>query len=358
MTVPEFAEQPILCVLSYNGIGVLRDALASALAIRDRFHNIVLVDNASTDGSAAMVRSEFPQIEIVSVPVNHGPAGGRNFGIKAATGDLILFVDNDVALTASCVDELLRALRDNPAAVLATPAVVYAHQQDTIQYDGAESHCLGLQALLDENVKIKDVPPGTRRVGSMVSCCFLLDRRRMPCPDYFDESFFIYFEDHDFGSRLRLLGRDVLSVPSAVCYHGKGMEGLSIRAMGSYSSARVYHLIRNRWLFVLKNFSGRTILLLTPLYLVYEGAQLLIALKKGWLRHWVAAAWWVCTHLSQVLAQRRKIQKLRRVPDREILVGGRIPFRQELATSGLERFARRVLDALVTGYWKAVAPLI
>jgi GT2 family glycosyltransferase len=358
MTTPDPAEKPILCVLSYNGIGVLRSALASALAIRDRVHSIVLVDNASTDGSAAMVRSEFPQIEIATVPVNHGPAGGRNFGIAAASGDLILFVDNDVELTAGCVDELVRALRENPAAVLATPAVVYAHQPDTIQYDGAESHCLGLQALRDENVKIKDAQPGARKVGSMVSCCFLLDRRRMPGPDYFDESFFIYFEDHDFGSRLRLLGRDVLSVPAAICYHGKGTEGLSIRAMGSYSSARVYHLIRNRWLFVLKNFSGRTILLLTPLYLVYESAQLVIALKKGWLRHWAAAVWWVCTHFGQVLAQRRKIQKLRRVPDREILIGGRIPFRQELATSGFERFARRMLDAIVVGYWKAVAPLI
>ena len=358
MTLQEPSEKPILCVLSYNGKGMLREALGSALAIRDRFHSIVLVDNASTDGSADMVRAEYPQVEIVRVPVNHGPAGGRNFGIQAAAGDLILFVDNDVALTARCVDELVRALRANPAAVLATPAVVYAHQPDTIQYDGAESHCLGLQALCDEDVKIADARQSPRRVGSMVSCCFLLDRRRMPCADYFDESFFIYFEDHDFGARLRLFGSDVLSVPAAICYHGKGTEGLSIRSMGSYSSTRVYHLIRNRWLFILKNFSGRTIFLLAPLFVVYECAQIVIALKKGWIRHWGAAAWWVVVHFPEVWARRRTIQKLRRVPDREILVGGRIPFRQELATSGVERLARRLLDSIAVGYWKTIRGLI
>ena len=358
MIVQDSSEGPILCILSYNGKDVLREAVASALSISDRFRSIVVVDNASTDGTAEMVRSEFPQVGVVRVPVNHGPAGGRNHGLREAAGDLILFVDNDVALTRGCVDELVAALRANPAAVLATPAVVYAHQPDTIQYDGAEIHCLGLQALLDEDVKLADARREPRRVGSMVSCCFLIDRRRMPCADYFDESFFIYFEDHDFGSRLRLLGRDVLSVPAAVCYHGKGTEGLSIRAMGSYSSTRVYHLIRNRWLFLLKNFSARTLLLLTPLFLVYESAQFVIAVKKGWLGHWSRASWWVLSHLPEVLSRRRVIQKLRRVPDRDILVGGRIPFRKELSTSAFERLARGLLDAIVTGYWKAVAVLI
>ena len=180
----------------------------------------------------------------------------------------------------------------------------------------------------------------------------------MPVSDYFDESFFIYFEDHDFGARTRLLGADVLSVPGARCLHGKGTEGLSIRAMGSYSTARVFHLIRNRWLFLLKNFSLRTLLVLTPLFVVYEVAQLATVVKKGWARHWGRAVWSVMQNLPRVLAQRKHIQQLRRVPDRQVLVGGPIPFRDELTSSGFERIARRTLDAIVIGYWKFATLLI
>jgi len=67
----------------------------------------------------------------------------------------------------------------------------------------------------------------------------------------------------------------------AQCFHGKGTEGLSIRQLGTYSSRRVYYIVRNRWLFLLKNFSLRTLVLLAPLLLIYDLAQLLISLKKG-----------------------------------------------------------------------------
>jgi GT2 family glycosyltransferase len=357
-STPDNPQKPTLCILSYNGVNVLPMALSAAVAIQDRFYALLVIDNASTDGSRELIERDFPQVQIRRVPENHGPAGGRNFGIKVAPTDLMLFVDNDVTLTGECVDQLMQALAAHPNAVLATPAVVYAHRPDTIQYDGAESHFLGLQALLDENRPIEETAVAVRKVSSMVSCCFLLDRARMPSAELFDESFFIYFEDHDFGARMRLLGAEVLSVPAARCFHGKGTEGLSIRAIGSYSRTRVFHLIRNRWLFLLKNFSLRTLVVLTPLFVLYETAQFVVVLKKRWLREWSSAVWWVLRNLPKVLEQRRRIQKLRRIPDREVLVGGPIPFREELTTSGIERIARRSLDAIAVGYWKFAAALI
>ena len=62
-------------------------------------------------------------------------------------------------------------------------------------------------------------------------------------------------EDHDFGVRLRGLGNDILAVPEAHVLHGDGADGLSLRKLGKYSSLRVYCLIRNRWLFILKHYS-------------------------------------------------------------------------------------------------------
>ncbi len=351
--------KPSLCIVNYNGMSMLPLVLPPALEIADRFAEIVVVDNSSTDGSQDYIRREFPSVRIVQRPDNPGPGAARNTGLVEAVSDLVLIMDNDVTLTASCVDHLVKALAEHPAAALAAPAIVYAHQRDTVQYDGAECHFLGLQTLLDEDRPVEVVNrQGVRKVGSMVSCAFLVDRSRLREVEKFDESFFIYFEDHDYGVRLRALGYDVLSVPQAQCFHGKGTEGLSIRQTGKYTSRRVFFLIRNRWLFVLKNFSLRTLLVLTPLFLVYELTQFVMVIKKGWLREWWHSLTWVLGNLSSVLRERRRIQRLRRVPDRDMLIGGRIPFRAELTTSAFERLARQALDAVVVTYWKLASVLI
>lgn len=350
--------KPTLCIVNYNGLKVLPMCLPPACAIADRFDAILLLDNGSTDGSAEYAEREFPAVRVIRIGRNLGAGGARNVGLREAPSDLIVCIDNDVAITADCVDHLVQAMAADPQAALAASAVIYAHQRDTVQYDGAECHYLGVQRLLDEDVPLARLDTRTRRVGSIVTCCFIADRTRLPQGEGFDESFFYMFEDHDFGVRVRLLGPHVLSVPLAQCFHGLGTEGLSIRQLGTYSTRRVYYLIRNRWLVVAKNFSWRTLLLIAPILIVYDLAQLAIALKKGWLKEWLQAAGWMLTHLPEVLGERRRIQRNRRTPDREVLVGGPIPFRAELTTSAFERLARGALDRITSGYWALVRPLI
>jgi len=347
-----------LCIINFNGKNVLPMALAAAYPLRDRFAEILVVDNGSSDGSPDDAERDFPGVRVLRLPVNLGAGGARNAGLRESRTDRILFIDNDVSLTDRCIEKLQQAMDAHPGAGLAAAAVIYAHQRDTMQYDGAECHFLGAQTLLDEDVPVTAVDPRVRKVGSIVTCCFLADRSRLPPGETFDESFFYMFEDHDFGTRLRALGVEVLSVPEAWCYHGKGTEGLSIRQLGEYSSRRVYYLIRNRWLFLLKNFSGRTLFVLAPLFLFYEAAQLLVAAKKGWLGEWWRSAVWIARNLSTIRRERQRIQSRRVVPDRDILVGGSLPFRRELTTSRIERFARGLLDGVARSYWGVAGKLI
>jgi GT2 family glycosyltransferase len=228
--------KPTLCIINYNGARILPSALSAAAAIADRFAAIIVIDDCSTDGSVELVRRDFPSVRLILQTANKGPGAARNAGMQASDSDLILVMDNDVTLTGDCVSHLLAALEQHPRAVIAAPAVIYAHRRDTIQYDGAECHCLGVQTLLDEDRPIAAVDGTVRRVGSLVSCCFLIDRSRLESMELFDESFFIYFEDHDFGVRMRAMGAEVLSVPRAQCFHGTGTEGLSIRQLGTYST--------------------------------------------------------------------------------------------------------------------------
>jgi GT2 family glycosyltransferase len=207
-------------------------------------------------------------------------------------------------------------------------------------------------------VPVAKVDPATKDMGSLVSCCFLVDRSRLPRGEIFDESFFIYFEDHEYGVRVRALGSALIAVPSAQCFHGKGTEGLSIRQLGSYSSRRVFFLIRNRWLFLLKIYSLWTLLVLAPMLLFYEAAQFAIVLKKGWLREWWRSVAWVAGNLPSVLGERRRIQRLRCRRDRDLIHGGGLPFRPELATGTGERLARRILDGVAIAYWRLFGWLI
>jgi GT2 family glycosyltransferase len=350
--------KPTLCVVNFNGRNALPPTLAAARELRDCFAAIVLLDNGSTDDSVAYVEGGFPEVQILKLGTNRGAGGARNEGLRQAPTDRILFADNDVALTRECVERLGAALDGHPRAALAAATIVYAHRRDTIQYDGAECHFLGIQRLLDEDQPRSAVPPAVRKVGSLSTCCFMADRSRIPAGEFFDESYFYIFEDHDYGVRLRLLGAEILSVTDAPCYHGMGTEGLSIRQLGSYSSKRIHYTIRNRWLMLLKNFQLHTLLVLTPMFIVYELAQLLLIVKKGWLKEWWQAARWIVANLPAIWRERRRIQRARRVPDRAVLIGGAAPFRAELTAGALERFARRSLDLMLGSYWKLASVLI
>lgn len=347
-----------LCVINFNGRAVLPDSLAPACELRHRFDEMLLIDNGSVDGSAELVEQHFAPFRVIRLGTNLGAGGARNAGLRRSRNDRILFIDNDVALTDRCIARLVAALESHPAASLVAATIVYAHRRDTIQYDGAECHFLGIQVMLDEDRPLAEVPPAIRKVGSLSTCAFLADRSRLPAGLTFDETFFYMFEDHDFGVRARLQGSEILSVTDAYCYHGVGTAGLSIRQLGTYSKKRVFYLIRNRWLVILKDFALWTLLVLAPIYLLYEMAQLAIVIKKRWHREWLLAAGWIMANFRMVLRDRRRVQATRRIRDRELLVGGALPFRAELTTGRVERMALGLLNGATRAYWVLASRLI
>ena len=122
---------------------------------------------------------------------NRGPGVARNAGLDAARNDRILFVDNDVILAPDCLDHLTRALNDHPAAVAAAPRVLYAQSRHVVQFDGANSHFLGLMALRNPDQRVEECDSRLTRTNSIVTACFLIDRRRWGESAPFDEDFTI-----------------------------------------------------------------------------------------------------------------------------------------------------------------------
>ena len=350
--------KPTLCMINYNGERYLPDSLRSAVAQADRFVEIMLIDNGSQDRSLEIVERDFPMVRIVRLPANRGAGAARNAGLREARSRLVLLVDNDVSLAPGCVDHLTRALDHHPDALIAAPAVLYAQRRDLIQFDGADNHFIGTMILHHQDLPLAAADLRVRHTNSVVTACFLIDRSRLPELEPFDEEFFYMLEDHDFGVRMRVFGYSIISVPEARCYHGEGTVGLSIRQIRKYSKTRVYYLIRNRWLFISKNYSIRSLVLLMPAFLIYEIAQLMVVIQKGWLGEWWRAVLWMIQNSPHVLEHRRKVQKERRTPDRILLTAGPIPFREEIAVGPVARTGRRLLDAVLGLYWKGIARLV
>jgi len=154
------------------------------------------------------------------------------------------------------------------------------------------------------------------------------------------------------GVRARLSGVQVLAVPTAVVMHGDGTPNLSMRPGGGYAPRRIQTLIEGRWRHLVKNLSLRGFCVLGPGLLAYELLQFGGVLVKGWAPHWWIALRHTLRGRGELMAQRRRIQRSRQIPDRDLLRGGDIPFKPELAGGSGTRMALRACNRLFEGYWR------
>jgi GT2 family glycosyltransferase len=341
-----------LCIVNHNGASHLAHTLPGIAALGDCVDEIVLLDNASTDSSRELFLSLIPTGRIVQLDQNRSPGAARNAGFSASRNDRVLFADNDISLGPGAVGELFRALEQHSDAVIALPRVILTRRPDFIQYEGAYCHWLGHMVLRHEDAPAGEPGGNTEGVDSMVSACFAVDRRRWRAPEFFDPGYRFYYEDHDVGVRARLSGAQLLAVPTAVVMHGDGTPNLSMRPGGRYAPRRIQTLIEGRWRHLIKNLSVRGFCVLGPGLFAYELLQLGGVLLKGWGPHWWIALRYTLRSRGELMAQRRRIQGSRRIADRELLRGGDIPFKPELAGGRGTRLALRACNRLFEWYWR------
>ena len=220
-----------ICVVNHQGRDVLAATLAAVCAQEPPAAEILLVDNASTDGSLDLVRERFPQVRILRAgreprprPGARGgvPGGGRGPGRlrrqrRGAGAGLLPPARRGAGRgrRRRPGDAARRPRRPAGAdPVRGRPGAL--HRSDGAGGGGAAGG--------------RCPPTAPRPISSIVTACFLVDRRRWGDARLQDPSFFIYHEDHDLGLRAGQLGHRIVAVPRALCRHGKGTPGLSLRA--------------------------------------------------------------------------------------------------------------------------------
>ncbi len=336
-----------LCIVNYDGAHYLPATLEAVRAMRPAPAEVLLVDNASTDDSVALVARRFPEVRVVRRARNEGPGAARNSGVRAARFDRIFFIDNDVAPAPGCLPPLLRVLDGDPRAVCVMPRVIHATPADRVQFDGVTAHLLGMNVLLNPERPHSQLRTATRQVASMVSAAFLFDRRRWGAEPPFDDAFFLYLEDHEFGLRARLLGHRIYTTPEALCIHREGTREVSLRATGRYTPTRITETILNRWQLLIKLYRFRTFLFYLPSFLLFEAMQLAGAAARGWLPHYLRALRLLAGRRRPLLARRRAFQARRQQDELAVVTIAPLPFNPALARSGADRLAQRLLARLL-----------
>lgn len=304
-----------IIILNYNGKDHLKDCLSSVIRQTYRNCEVILVDNASSDGSVEYVRKEFPQVKILTLSKNYGFSAGNNQGIRMAKGDYIFLLNNDTALDERCVEELIKLARSKAFAAIA-PKMRLFYLSTFINSIG---NTVGPHAWGSDNyIGYLDLGQFDH-LEEVFSACFgavLLDKKVLTHIGLLDEGYRFYYEDADWCYCARLRGYKILAAPRAVVYHK--FNATMNRASAMFKLGLV---IRNRLRFALKNLELRNALWFIKNYLMEDIRSILSALRGRDLKLMlVYAKAWIRFILSLpvVLRARLRIQAGRRVRDAEI----------------------------------------
>jgi GT2 family glycosyltransferase len=347
-------------VPNHNGGDRLLRTIAALQQQSLRLAEIIVVDDASNDGSSVRVVEQFPHVQVHRLDGNRGPSAARNEGLKGAATDLVLLLDHDVRPEADCVEELTHALIEWQA-VAACPRIRLDPEREIIQADGAEPHFVGTLLLRNGFRRDRELPkPNTAVVGAMPSGCMLVRRQSILAAGGFDEAIFFYFEDLELSLRLRALGHRLIVVPSAQVYHdrGVGLPDLAFRGQGRYPALRLGLTLRHHLFLMFVHYRARTLVVLAPALLMYELASVMLALSRGLGREWALAWAWQVSNARALLERRRRMQRDRVLPDRAILVGGPLPLAPGVVRSPVAGAAVRCLSLALNAYWSVARHLI
>ncbi|MGE0519942.1 MAG: glycosyltransferase family 2 protein [Candidatus Binatia bacterium] len=247
-------------VVNWNGRADLETCLGSLLRQTLAGVEIVLVDNASTDGSLDLVRERFGSaVRTVQLSENRGYAGGLNAGLRAARGRLLMALNADTEVAPECCARLLAAADAHPTTGLFAPKILLFDHRSTIDNVGHLLYADGLSRGRGRLEIDRGQYDRAEEIALPSGCAVLLRRALLEDIGLFDEDLFAYCDDTDLGLRARLAGWRCRAVPDAVVYHKYSAS------TAAYSPLKAFLVERNRAWVALKCLPG-PLLLVSPLF--------------------------------------------------------------------------------------------
>jgi len=261
-------------IVSYESGPTLERCLAGLAAQTFTDFEILLVDNASTDGAPQAAVAADPSIRFLEPGSNLGFAAGNNLAVKSARGRWLALLNPDAYPEPGWLKALMDGVARHPGVESFASLQTSADDPGVLDGAGDNMTSVGIPFRGGYGRRL----PASLPEGEVFSACgaaMLIDRALFEDLGGFDERFFCYCEDVDLGYRLRLTGRATLLLPQARVAH------VGSASTGVRSDFAIFHGSRNRvWTF-LKNTPPLLLWLTTPLHVAVTAALLLLHLRRG-----------------------------------------------------------------------------
>lgn len=265
--------QVSIVIPNYNGMAFMEACMQAVLRDAPKAE-LIVVDNASKDGSLEYTREHFPEARVLAMDQNYGFARAVNEGILAATRPYVILLNNDTEVEPGFTDALVGALEADARAFSAQAKLIQL--QDPLKLDDAGNFYCALGWAFARG---KDKPSADYEEQDEVfaACAGAAVYRKALFEEigYFDEAHFAYLEDIDIGWRARIFGYRNLYVPKARVLHaGSGTSG------SRYNEFKVTLSSRNNIWIIYKNMPLLQLVLNLPFLVVGFGAKQLFFCKK------------------------------------------------------------------------------
>ncbi len=251
---------PVVSIITINynqseATNALLDSLAKADA--QPSFEVIVVDNASGNNDHQNIDTSHSFAELVVSDINLGFAGGNNLGIRKAKGEFILLLNNDTEVEPDFLMPLIKKFRDDPSAGAVSPKIYFHHTPNMLQFTGiSEMNKYTTRntgwgyGKMDEGQFDED-----RESFFAHGAAMMVPRRVIEKVGMMAEIFFLYYEEMDWGQRIRDAGYKIYYVHDSVIYH---KESLST---GRQSQLKTFYMNRGRVIFIRRNVKGFNLLI-------------------------------------------------------------------------------------------------
>jgi GT2 family glycosyltransferase len=336
-------ELPFVSILmvNYNGQVHLKEFFESVFRLNypKNKYEVVVVDNASKDGSPDWIDKNYSQVKLIRLAENTGFARGNNIGVSHCRGRFTALINNDTVLTRDWLTELVKQAVKEPDAIF-TSKMLFYDRRDHIAYGGANLFFWGQGYFprVYEKDDDKELQPSPVLCAS--GCGVLIPKDLFLKLGGFDESYFCYAEDFEISWKAWLMGYRVYYIPTARFYHKVSMT------MGGNSHLLIYLLYRNDMRNIVKLAGTTTLISMLPLFMAYSYAMYFAVYclqEKQFSLIWpiLKANFRILYEIPGLLPVRKKIQKERKIRDKDLKKMGLILPLGESIKSSLAVLRRR-----------------
>ena len=287
-----------IITVNYRQAEVTNALINSLSAVSDPAFELIVVDNDSGGSEPGKINTGPSFVRLVQSDYNRGFAGGNNLGYRSARGKYILFLNNDTEVPPDFMQAMLGLLEADEKVGAVSPKICYYDSPDTIQYAGytkmnpftLRMHALGFREQDHGQHEVLRETPFAH------GCAMMVPRRVIGDVGLMRETYFLYYEEHDWSMRIRRAGYRIMYQPASRVYHKESMT------IVKDSPLKTHYINRNRILFMRYHTDGFSKLVASAyLILVSIPKNTIVFLLSGKWRHmrvYASAIRWHIRHPS------------------------------------------------------------